>query len=166
MTRTLTIFFATCLLVAGSFQSQAAISFSKEKESKLVERSATQFSDVDLSNYQNLSAEEFLALTPKEIKKNTGKKLRFKEKVALKIAQTTLKRNLKKAKKGKDVTGTKKMTFHIGGFLLGFFLGLIGVLIAYLVLEDKDAGKSSLIGLGAALVLIILLTVAVFSSVT
>jgi hypothetical protein len=49
--------------------------------------------------------------------------------------------------------------FHLGGFALGFLLGLLGVIIT---LFFKDANKqnrlySSLIGLGAVIILVLLL---------
>lgn len=46
--------------------------------------------------------------------------------------------------------------FNIGGFALGFFLGLIGVLIAYVFIKDANLIKWSWIGLGAVLVIILL----------
>jgi len=35
--------------------------------------------------------------------------------------------------------GDGSLAFYIGGFALGFLLGLIGVLIAYLINDDKKA---------------------------
>ena len=49
-------------------------------------------------------------------------------------------------------------TFNLGGFALGFLLGLIGVLIAYLINDDKksDRVKWAWIGLAAWIVILIL----------
>jgi hypothetical protein len=49
--------------------------------------------------------------------------------------------------------------FHVGGFALGFLIGLIGVLIAYLINDDKKSNrvKWSWIGCAIGLVLGLLL---------
>jgi len=97
-----------------------------------------------------LTENDILNLSSKEIEQKIGKKLKFKEKVALKIA----KKNIKRVKAGKK-------PFDGIGFILGLFLGLIGVLVAYLVLEEErpGAGRSSLFGLLTAVGIVILLTV-------
>lgn len=53
--------------------------------------------------------------------------------------------------------------FYWGGFLLGFFLGLIGVLIAYLI--DPDWLRSSLYGVLAIFVIYLILLFTVLASV-
>tara|TARA_B110000908_G_C10076591_1_gene367601 strand:- start:464 stop:802 length:339 start_codon:yes stop_codon:yes gene_type:complete len=53
--------------------------------------------------------------------------------------------------------------FNWGGFLLGFFLGLIGVLIAYLI--DPDWLKSSLYGILALFAVYLILLFTVFAAV-
>jgi hypothetical protein len=59
-------------------------------------------------------------------------------------------------KKADGTTG-----FHVGGFTLGFLLGLIGVLIAYLINDDKKKNrvKWSWIGAGVGLLLWLLLII-------
>lgn len=93
-----------------------------------------------------LTESDILTLSSKEIEQKIGKKLKFKEKVALKVA----KKNIKRVKAGKK-------PFNGLGFVLGLVLGLIGVLIAYLVLEEDrpGAGKSSIFGMLAWLALAI-----------
>ena len=54
-------------------------------------------------------------------------------------------------------------SFSWGGFLLGFFLGLIGVLIAYLI--DPDWLKSSLYGMLALFVVYLILLFTVLAAV-
>jgi len=99
-----------------------------------------------------LTESDILTLSSKEIEQKIGKKLKFKEKVALKIA----KKNIKRVKAGKK-------PFDGIGFILGLFLGLIGVLIAYLVLEEErpGAGRSSLLGLLTAFVIVLLISIIV-----
>jgi hypothetical protein len=57
-------------------------------------------------------------------------------------------------------------SFHIGGFALGFFVGLIGVLIAYLINDDNHHRrvKWAWIGFGCFVVLYLLLVIAVLNA--
>ena len=56
--------------------------------------------------------------------------------------------------------------FNPGGFALGFFAGLIGVLIAYLIKDDhkKNRTKWAWLGLGIAVVLTALAYAVVYAS--
>ena len=57
------------------------------------------------------------------------------------------------ARDGEGQTG-----FHAGGFFLGLLLGLIGVLIAYLINDDKHRNrvKWAWIGWGVIVVLVLI----------
>jgi hypothetical protein len=57
-------------------------------------------------------------------------------------------------------------SFHIGGFALGFFLGALGVLIAYLINDDYHHRrvKWAWIGFGVFVVLYLILVIAVLSA--
>lgn len=61
---------------------------------------------------ENLSAEEFLAITPKSYKKRTGKRLGLKNRIQLKIAQ----RALKKEAGAGDITKGVYVLLAIIGF--------------------------------------------------
>lgn len=108
-----------------------------------------------------IDAKTFIALTPAKFSELTGKKMTFAEKVSLKIVQREVKKELKK---GRDVNMAEVAkraaggSFNWGAAALGFFLGLIGVLIVYLAFKnDKEtARKSAWIGFAvwAAIVLI------------
>ena len=106
---------------------------------------------------------------PSELQQLTGKKMSFTDKMGFKVAQRKLRQSInndgtinnkqlaKLARKaGGDGTG-----FHLGGFALGFLLGLIGVLIAYLINDDlkKARTKWAWIGLGVVIILAILLSI-------
>jgi len=105
---------------------------------------------------------DFMKLTPSEYKTMTGTKLSFKEKVSLKLFQRHFKNainkdgsvNLEKLHQDEDDMNS----FHFGWFALGFFLGLIGLIIALVISDDKRQGriKWTAIGLGAAVVLSLL----------
>ncbi len=101
-----------------------------------------------------LTHQEFLDLNAKEVKQKTGKRIGLKKKIALKIAQNKLKNGIKK---GNAPTKTQEFKFNIGGFLLGFFFGLIGTLLCLLFKDQKNAVLSSLIGLGVLILIVVLL---------
>ncbi len=115
-----------------------------------------------------LDAKTFLALTPAKVQEMTGTKMTFGQKVSLKMAQMEVKKQLKK---GKEVNMAEMGKKAGGGInflwlLLGFLLGIIGVLIAYLTREGTDDNrvKSAWIGAAIWLVLWIILWVAVFGT--
>jgi hypothetical protein len=107
--------------------------------------------------------QEFLKLTPKKYYELTGKKMKLSQKVSLKLAQWKIKRMLKKGKTVDLVAMTTKKgidtsDFNIAGFLLGFFLSLIGVLIAYLI-GDEALIKWAWLGAGLSAILWLLFVV-------
>ena len=55
----------------------------------------------------------------------------------------------------KLTTKLEKGDLHIGGLLLGFFLGLIGVGLAYLFSKNPDVKRSSLYGFGIWLIVLL-----------
>ncbi|MEO1516780.1 MAG: hypothetical protein AAFV95_17295 [Bacteroidota bacterium] len=127
-----------------------------------VEKTGVQEQTVDFQASQNLSLNEFLNLSPKAYKKKTGKKLKLRERIVLKMAQKQIKKKLKKneAFDANALVAKNNSNFHLAGFLLGFFLGLIGFLIALLVWrEDKAPRRSALKGLLLAILLVVILQV-------
>ena len=91
---------------------------------------------------------EIATMTVAQMEAKLGHKLTWKQKLALKLA-----------KRGGD-----DGSFGIG-FLLGFFLGIIGVLIAYFAFEDEAATrKGAWWGFGATLILTIIIVVAVLAT--
>ena len=101
--------------------------------------------------------QQFLKLTPQRYYEITGKKMKLSQKISLKLAQWKIKRMLKKGKTVDLVAMTTKKgidtsDFNIAGFLLGFFLSLIGVLIAYL-LNDEAIIKWAWLGAGLSAIL-------------
>ncbi len=111
-----------------------------------------------------MSVKTFLSLSPKDIYAGTGKKLSFKEKMGLKIAQKELKTKVKENQIDENTIvdldkqmGYGESSFNIGGFLLGFILGLIGVGLAHIFSDDKDFRRSSWKGLGVWIILLLVL---------
>jgi hypothetical protein len=109
-------------------------------------------------------------MSVKDVEAYTGKKMKVADKIGFKLAQKQLRNSInadgtisdrkisKAAKKAADGSG-----FHLGGFALGFLLGLIGVLIAYLINDELKSSRTkwAWLGLAAAVVLYLLLIVAV-----
>jgi len=106
----------------------------------------------------------------------TGKKMGFIQRLNFRIAQSKIRKSIaadgtiknKKIAKFFTQKGHAGETgFHIGGFALGFLLGLIGVLIAYLINDDfkRNRVKWAWIGWGIFVVLYLILWLAVFNTV-
>jgi hypothetical protein len=100
----------------------------------------------------------------KDLETITGEKMKFAEKASFKLAQKQLAKSInadgtindKKLNKlaAKSVDGSG---FNLGGFALGFLLGLIGVLIAYLINDDKKAARTKWAWIGLAVWVVLLL---------
>jgi hypothetical protein len=116
-------------------------------------------------NGQLISLMELSQIRVKDLENLTGKKMKLIDKINFKIGQRELKKsinsdgsfNKKKIDKffsRADVTSG----FHLGGFALGFLLSIIGVLIAYLIKDDKKQArvKWAWIGFAVSLVIIII----------
>src|SRR5262245_37544619 len=74
---------------------------------------------------QNMSAQDYLSLTPKKYKQLTGEKMSIKEVIALKMAQ----KELKKSMNAGDSDNRKS---QLVALLLVLFVGLLGVHRFYL----------------------------------
>ena len=119
-------------------------------------------------NGQLISLMDLSQIRVKDLETFTGKKMKLVEKINFKIGQRELKRsinsdgsfNKKKIEKyfsKADVTSG----FHLGGFALGFLLSIIGVLIAYLIKDDKKQPRVKWAWIGFAISLVIILIAAV-----
>ena len=141
------------LLILLSFQSQAVIKSVSPQESFLQE------------NFGIDNIQDFLDLSPKDITKNTGKKQKLKDKIVLRLVQKRIKKKIKNNKFFDISEEYPNATndFNVGGFLLGFFLGIIGVLLA--VLFGGNAVKSSLIGLLCWIIVLVIVVASLGSGV-
>ena len=106
-----------------------------------------------------ISMQELSTMSVKDFEQMTGKKMGSVDKAMFKAAQKKVRSTIDKngniknkkierlfKKQSSDVTSG----FNIGGFALGFFLSLIGVLIAYLIHTDNDANFRKWAWIGAA----------------
>lgn len=113
---------------------------------------------------------DLTTITIKDYETLSGRKLSAFDKLGFKLGQKKLNKKISQdgTIKGKSLRkyATKladgESGFHIGGFALGFFLGLIGVLIAYIINDDykKNRVKWAWIGLGVIVVLSLILVAA------
>jgi hypothetical protein len=97
-----------------------------------------------------------------DYEKVTGKKMTFVKKIQFKLAQRKLRKSInedgtfnnKKLEKvfQDEMSGTTG--FHLGGFALGLFLFVIGVLIAYLIDDEKKSNRVKWAWIGAAVSLL------------
>ena len=84
---------------------------------------------------ENLNSEEILNMNSKEIEQVIGKRLKFKDRGGLMVAKYKINRAFIK---GFDVNQVDQMmgagdfNFSIVGFLLGFFLSLLSILLAWI----------------------------------
>jgi hypothetical protein len=114
---------------------------------------------------QTISLGDFSKLSPAEYEKLAHVKLGFFDRIAYRKAMRTLKKGIAEDgtitnKKIADLvkpTGDLTEGFHIGGFALGFLVGLIGVLIAYLINDDKKDARVKWAWIGFAAWIVILL---------
>lgn len=121
---------------------------------------------IPLKGGKFITLQDLATMKAADYAKLTGKKMNFFDRAGFKIAQKKLRNNI-----NPDGTLSKKMErnfkkfdgetgFHLGGFALGFLLGLIGVLIAYLINDDyhqnrvRWAWRGLLLGLLISLALI------------
>lgn len=125
---------------------------------------------IPLANGKQISMQELAVIKPADFAKLTGKKMNVVDRVGFKLAQKKLRSsinpdgtfNSKKLEKNFKKMADGGSSFHLGGFALGFFLGLIGVLIAYLLNDDMKQArvKWAWLGLLAGIVFYLLIFVA------
>jgi hypothetical protein len=109
-----------------------------------------------------ISVMDLSQIKVKEYEALTGKKMKLMEKVNFKLGQRELKKSI-----NQDGTFSNKKVekyfnkaalggaFSISGLLLGLFLSLIGVLIAYLITTGDKKGRITWAWIGAAISLIL-----------
>jgi hypothetical protein len=116
-----------------------------------------------------ISLQELADMKVADYEKLSGKKMNWIHRMEFKLAQRKLRHSINEDgtinnRKLAEMAGKRadgETGFHVGGFALGFLLGLIGILIAYLINDDKKSNrvKWAWIGLAAWLVIFLLLII-------
>jgi len=117
---------------------------------------------IPIAKNKFVSFEDLAYMKVGEYEQFTGKKMSFFKKVHFKIAQKKLRQSINadgtiRNKKMERMfnTGMDGTTgFHLGGAALGLFLFVIGVLIAYLIDDEKKANRVKWAWIGAAVALL------------
>lgn len=116
---------------------------------------------------QLISLQDLSVIKVKEFETLTGKKMKFFDKVGFKLSQNKLRNSInldgtfsrKKVEKYFSKMADGTTGFHSGGFFLGFLVGLIGVIIAYIIKDEKKKNrvKWAWIGWGVWVVIALIL---------
>lgn len=163
------------LAFAFTAQSFAAVNLTEPKDTEPARNAAQIFVPVGKTG-KRISLMELSKISVAEFETLSDRDMKRMDETGFKLAQRKLRKSIQadgtiKAKKLKMFSG--KITggetgFHFGGFALGFFLGLIGVLLAYVVFEDdfkQNRIKWSWIGLGIGAILSIILIIVALNNV-
>jgi hypothetical protein len=116
---------------------------------------------------KTVNLQELATMKAADLENMTGQKMGLLGRVEFKMAQKKLRHSISadgtiNNKKlamlaSRDMDG--ETGFHLGGFALGFLLGLIGVLIAYLINDAKHSNRVKWAWIGLAVWLVILLAI-------
>ena len=123
-----------------------------------------------------ISLQNLATIDVKDFEKLSGRHLNFIDRFGFKLAQRKLRNGIaadgtidnKKLKKFLD-EGDHSSGFHLGGFALGFLLGLIGVLLAYVIGGDpevkRNRAKWAWIGFGLITAIEVVLVIIVLNTI-
>jgi hypothetical protein len=113
-----------------------------------------------------VSLQQLAYMKPAEFAKLTGKKMKLGQRFGFWLTQKKLRRcimadgTVNPEKLNAVYRINPAAPFHIGGFLLGLILGIIGVLIAYMINDDKKLSRTRWAWIGfAAFVAVLLLLI-------
>jgi len=111
-----------------------------------------------INGYPALSIDDLVHLNTKELRKKTGRKLKLRERIGLFILKKEIKRARKKGKTDTEIIQQLNEPRNTGKetafFILGFLLGLLGILIA--LIASKSYARFAFYGFLARLGIIVL----------
>ncbi|MDB5197259.1 MAG: hypothetical protein JWP88_1630 [Flaviaesturariibacter sp.] len=151
--------FTACVLMLASFAAVSPTPFAMKASAIMIPVGKTG---------KFISLKELSTISVKDYETLSGRDLKFMDEVGFKMGQKKLRKSINadgtlKEKTAKRFAGKMaggETGFHLGGFALGFFLGLIGVLIAYVAFNDdykQNRTKWAWIGLGVVVALSLIL---------
>ena len=114
-----------------------------------------------------ISLQELADMKPLEYATLSGKKMKFTDRVGFWLAQKKLRHSINAdgTVNNENLAGMYRADggggggFHLGGFALGFLLGLIGILIAYVIKDDKKRARRKWAWIGWLTFLVIYLVI-------
>ena len=158
LNRITTVLFAA-LLLAGHSRTAAVSPVVKQdlRSTKIADLPG--FAESEYGAVSDLTIDEFLDLSPKEIAEKTGQKMTIEDRLSFFLIKKNMRKQLKKAEKNEPYAfeSPKDGGFQMnwGAFVLGLLLSLIGLIISFFF-KDKSAWKSALIGMGVWVVIAII----------
>lgn len=174
MKKIMSFLMAISILISSYATSPALATLNGEKKNVFSEVPALNANNVMLpvgNTGKKISLMDLSRISIKDFETITGKRLKLIDKIGFKLGQKKLRTAIqpdgtiksKAIKKyANKMAADGETGFHLGGFALGFFVGLIGVLIAYLINDDykRNRVKWAWIGWGIFVVLYVILLVA------
>ena len=121
-----------------------------------------------------ISLQDLSVIKIREFETMTGKKMKFVDKVGFKLSQNKLRNSInldgtfsrKKVEKYFRKMADGTTGFHSGGFFLGLLVGLIGVIIAYIIKDEKKKNRVKWAWIGWAVWVVIALILVATTSYT
>jgi uncharacterized membrane protein YeaQ/YmgE (transglycosylase-associated protein family) len=159
--RKIMFLFVALLFMGSSFASVSPVESPKNAKTIMIPVGSTG---------KSISLMDLSKISIKDYEQMSGRHLGLFDRMGFKKAQKKLRHSIAEdgSLKGKLAKRASGEGFSFGGFALGFFLGLIGVLVAYVAFSDEGKSnrvKWAWIGLAASVVLAIVLVVVVFNKV-
>jgi len=142
MKRVFTLSLALAIFITSGFASSAVVP-KAVAPAPLVKATEVRLPVGKTGKFINL--QELTTIKVADFEKLSGKKMGLFRRVEFKMAQRQMRHSINKD----GTVNSKKLamlapgyydddnSFHFGGFALGFFLGLIGIIIAYIINDDN-----------------------------
>jgi hypothetical protein len=173
MKRIIFFFVATAILVA-SYATTNPVNVQSPNENPVTKGPVLNANHLMLpigKTGKRISLMDLSRISVKDFESVSGHDLKLIDKIGFKLGQKKLRESIqpdgtiktKALKKyASRMAADGETGFHIGGFALGFLIGLIGVLIAYLINDDykRNRVKWAWIGWGIFVVLYVIALIA------
>jgi hypothetical protein len=113
---------------------------------------------IQLEGGKTINMQQLADMSVADFEKFTNRKMKLTDKITFRLGQKKLRDNINPDGSMKNEKIAKTLAagdygeggFHIGGFVLGLLLGLIGVLIAYLINDDNRSRRRKWAWIGLA----------------